>query len=154
MENLYLQYNKLTTIGAGLLQNVNLVFIALHNNQIKRVEGIKHLSKLAFLDISNNLIEDISDVKEFPNENLMILKMQGNPVTDYRKKMVLHLPKLQELDRIKVVEAERLTYRGILKIDVVKLIEQYRIERQDSDAKERMERDLYLDFMQDKGEEA
>ena len=154
MENLYLQHNKLTTIGPGLLQNVNLVFIALHNNQIKRVEGISHLHKLAFLDISHNLIEEIPDVKEFPSDNLMILKMQGNPVTDYRKRMVLHLPKLQELDRVKVVEAERLTYRGLIKIDVVKLIEGYRIERQDMDAKERMERDLYLDFMQDKGEES
>lgn len=93
-------------------------------------------------------------MREFPSDNLMILKMQGNPVTDYRKRMVLHLPKLQELDRVKVVEAERLTYRGLIKIDVVKLIEGYRIERQDMDAKERMERDLYLDFMQDKGEES
>lgn len=32
LENLYLQYNKLTTIGAGLMNNVNLVFLALHNN--------------------------------------------------------------------------------------------------------------------------
>lgn len=47
-----------------------------------------------------------------------------------------------------------MAYRGIIKIDVPALLEKYRIERQDKDAKDRMERDLYLDFMADKGEEA
>lgn len=86
----------------------------------------------------------------------MILKLQNNPISskDYRKRVVLHCTKLEELDRIKVIEAERLAYRGLIKIDVDKLIEQYRLERQDADAKEKMERELYLDFMEHKGEEA
>lgn len=85
------------------------------------------MKKLAFLDLSNNEIEEIPDVKELPAESLMILKLNGNPVSDYRKKVVLHLTKLEELDRIKVIEAERLAYRGLIKIDVEKLIEQYRV---------------------------
>ena len=125
--------------------------MALHHNQIKCVEGLKHLKKLAFLDLSHNLIEEIPDVSELPGENMMILKLSGNPVKDYRKRVVLHMPRLEELDRVKVIEAERLAYRGLIKIDVDKMLEQYRVERQDHDAKERMERDLYLDFMQDKG---
>ena len=154
LESLYLQYNKLSSIGKGLSQNVNLVFLALHNNQIKRIEGLKHLKKLAFLDLSNNEIEDIPNVEEIPSQSLMILKLFNNPVKDYRKRIVLHLPKLEELDRIKVIEAERLAYKGLIKIDVVKLVEQFRMQRQEQDAKEKMERELYLDFMLEKGLES
>ena len=32
LENLYLQFNKLQFIGKGLSANVNLIFLALHNN--------------------------------------------------------------------------------------------------------------------------
>jgi Leucine-rich repeat (LRR) protein len=64
--------------------------LALHNNQIKKVEGLSHLKKLAFLDLSNNIIEDI-DPSSLPADNLMILKLHGNPVSDYRKPVVLHL---------------------------------------------------------------
>lgn len=86
----------------------------------------------------------------------MILKLQGNPVDSatYRKPIVLAMSKLEELDRIKVVQAERLSYRGVIKVDVEKLLDQYRRERAEKDAKEKMERDLYLDFMQEKGLES
>jgi Leucine-rich repeat (LRR) protein len=62
------------------MSNCNLTFLSLHNNQIKRIEGLKHLKKLAFLNLSNNLIEEIPDPREIPHENLMILKLNGNPV--------------------------------------------------------------------------
>lgn len=39
--------------------NVNLIFLALHNNQIKNIEGLGHLKKLAYLDLSNNMIEEV-----------------------------------------------------------------------------------------------
>lgn len=81
LENLYLQYNKISEIGRGLEMNVNLVFIALHNNQIKNIEGLGHLKKLAYLDLSNNLIEELpKDLKNhLPCDSMMILKLQGNP---------------------------------------------------------------------------
>lgn len=59
LENLYLQYNKISEIGTGLQMNVNLVFLALHNNQLKNIEGLSHLKKLAYLDLSHNLIEEV-----------------------------------------------------------------------------------------------
>jgi len=59
LENLYLQYNKISEIGIGLQMNVNLVFLALHNNQLKNIEGLGHLKKLAYLDLSHNLIEEV-----------------------------------------------------------------------------------------------
>jgi Leucine-rich repeat (LRR) protein len=101
--------------------NVNLVFLALHNNQIKKIEGLVHLRRLAFLDLSGNLIEEVPEIKTcLPCENLMILKLHGNPMDTltYRKRVVLAMPKLEELDRIKVVQAERLAYRGVVKVDV------------------------------------
>ena len=110
LENLYLQYNKIAEIGVGLLKNVNLIFLAMHNNQIKNVEGLSHLKKLAYLDLSNNLIEDLpADLNSsLPCESLMIMKLSGNPIPQenlpqIRKQIVLAMPKLEELDRIKVV---------------------------------------------------
>jgi hypothetical protein len=44
--------------------------------------------------------------------------MYGNPVEkndpDYRKKSVIYLDLLLEFDRLKVVQAERMTYKGLL----------------------------------------
>ena len=64
------------------------------------------------------------------------------------------MPKLEEFDRIKVVQAERMAYKGLVKVDVEKLLSGYKTERADKDAKEKMERELYLDFMQEKGLES
>jgi hypothetical protein len=56
--------------------------------------------------------------------------MNGNPCIkakkDYRKQVVLYLNLLEELDKIKVIQAERLAYKGLVKVDVNKLIEKYR----------------------------
>ena len=84
------------------------------NNKIVEIEGIYHLKNLAFLDISNNLIEKC-DSDDLP-ENLIIVRMSKNPVKPevYRKKLVMALNDLTELDKIKVVAAERLWYHGLL----------------------------------------
>ena len=83
------------------------------------------MKKLAFLDLSNNLIEQVpQDVRScLPCDSMMILKLYGNPVTDYRKRVVSAMPRLEELDRIKVVQAERLAYKGVVKVDLEKLLE-------------------------------
>ena len=52
-------------------------FLALQNNQIKELRGIKHMLNLAFLDLSYNKIKDY-DEDELP-QNLLILKLLGNP---------------------------------------------------------------------------
>ncbi len=53
----------------------------------------------------------------------MIFKIQGNPLPSdqlpsIRKQIVLAMPKLEELDRIKVVQAERMAYKGLVRVDV------------------------------------
>ena len=66
---------------------------------------------------------------------------------------------MTELDKIKVIEAERLFYRGLLppqlKFSVVssveKKIEQFKQERMEEEAKEKLESDLYREMMEDKG---
>lgn len=92
--------------------NVNLQFLALHHNNLTKIEGLKHLSSLSFLDLSHNQISDF-EISEIP-VNLMILKMNGNPCVkekkDYRKSLVVYLKQLEELDKIKVIQAERLAY--------------------------------------------
>ena len=65
--------------------------------------------------------------------------------------MVMGLERLEDLDRVKVVQAERMAYKGLIKIDVEKLLEKYRQERAEADAKDRMEKELYLEFMEDSG---
>ena len=86
----------------------------LSNNRIKDIEGISHLNHLAFLDLSSNLIE-LCDNICLPS-SLIILRLSKNPILPetYRKPLVMYLNDLTELDKIKVVQAERLWYRGLL----------------------------------------
>ena len=75
------------------------------------------------MDLSNNLIEDVNDLNELP-PNLLALKFIGNPIeqramdskilSSYRKPIVLHLRLLEDLDKIEVDIAERMTYEGKL----------------------------------------
>jgi Leucine-rich repeat (LRR) protein len=82
-----------------------------HNN-ISKIEGLSHLKNLAFLDLSFNQIDSV-ETSQLPS-GLMILRLNKNPVENYREKLVVYLTDLVELDRVKVVQAERLWYRGLL----------------------------------------
>eukprot|EP00347_Sterkiella_histriomuscorum_P021756 403332873 len=153
LENLYLQNNKISEIGMGLQMNTNIMFLALQHNNLRSIEGIKHLKQLSFLDISHNQIENL-DVNELP-KNIMVMKVFENPFCktqpDHRKQIVSQLEFLEELDRIKVIQAERLAYKGLIKIDVEQLLEKFRNERQMKDAKTRMEQEMYLEYMDEIG---
>ena len=76
---------------------------------------------------------------------------QKGMMKDYRKKLVLRLDILEELDKIKVVQAERLSYKGLINVNVETLISKYKNERQMLDAKDRMETELYLEYMTEMG---
>lgn len=73
----------------------------------------------------------------------------------YRHKIVVQLEYLTELDKIKVVAAERLVYRGLLpaaqRIKVNEMLEEFKRERQEQDAREKMESDLYIEMMEEQG---
>ena len=89
----------------------------LSNNKIASIDGIVHLNQLAFLDLSHNLIDKFTPDKELP-KNVMIARLNNNPIEkddpEYRKKIVLACEFLNELDKIKVVAAERFVYKGLL----------------------------------------
>ena len=69
------------------------------------------------------MIEDVADLNELPS-NLLALKLIGNPIEQramsskqlsiYRKPFVLHLRLLEDLDKIEIDAAERMTYEGTL----------------------------------------
>ena len=65
----------------------------------------------------------------------MILRLNDNPIEKedlkYREKNVLALDDLVELDKIKVIQAERLHYRGLLPkhFNFQNKIEQFKRER-------------------------
>lgn len=138
--------------------NIKLQLLNLSNNLITKIEGLDHLSQLGFLDLSNNQIKEINPSKELP-KNLCIFRLNENPVEkedpDYRKKIVVALEYLTELDKIKVIAAERLIYRGLLPqtqfLRVNQMIEQFKRERQEQEAREKMEFDLYVEMMEEQG---
>lgn len=95
LEILYLQHNFLDRIGPYAFRfNSNLQILNLSNNTISKVEGLSHLRKLSFIDLSHNKIKSIEPEKEFP-PNVQYLRLIGNPVEsedpEYRKKVVVSL---------------------------------------------------------------
>ncbi|CAG5133962.1 unnamed protein product [Candidula unifasciata] len=100
--NLYLQCNEIRHIE-NLECLPNLQVLVLSNNKITKVEGILHLLKLVFLDISENCI-DVVTGDEFP-KSLIILNLQGNSCVEkptYRASLIQALPKLKQLDGVDI----------------------------------------------------
>lgn len=85
--------------------------------------------------------------------------MTGNPIEKddpkYREKLVVALDDLCELDKLKVIQAERLFYRGLLpkhlRFSVQAKLDQFKRERMEEEAKEKMEWELYSEMMDDQG---
>ncbi|XP_022080173.1 leucine-rich repeat-containing protein 46-like [Acanthaster planci] len=106
--NLYLQQNRIEKIK-NLESLQSLCFLTLAGNQIEKVENLTDLPGLKLLDLSSNQIQEF-DTNELP-KTLMILTMEGNPcckMADYRRKLLLALPNLQQLDGDAVTRQERL----------------------------------------------
>lgn len=89
-----------------------------------------------------------------------VLRLNDNPVEkknprNYRKAIIIALDDLVELDKIKVVQAERLCYKGLLPHmngrRVEEMLERFKNERDEIEAKEKMEFELYVEMMDEKG---
>lgn len=132
--------------------------INLSNNQLTFIEGLSHLPELAYLDVSNNRIKAIQPENELP-KSLNYLRISGNPVEhddpEIRKKIVISCPDLIDLDKIRVVQAERFFYLGLLpksqKFNLEESLEKLKREQYEKEAKERMEFELYVEMMEEKG---
>ena len=117
LREFYLSDNGLTKIE-GLDALVNLKVLDLSNNQIERIENLKGLAALEELWFSNNKLshwEDLDQLRELTN--LKCLYLEHNPLyyinnrkpstiimdnqvnnADYRRKIMLTLPNLEQID--------------------------------------------------------
>ena len=64
LENLQLQYNKISSLTDGLTNCKNLRFLRLDSNRLTalKVSDVRSFNQLSYLDISANCLEDISSI--------------------------------------------------------------------------------------------
>ena len=129
----------------------------LSHNRIERLEGLKHLDQLVYLDMSSNKLSELDVEASLPGR-INIIKLNDNPIEtedpDYRKKCVVGLQWLTEMDKIKVVAAERMVYLGLMppsRFNVKQKLEEYKREKKEADAKQKMEFELYVEMMDERG---
>jgi Leucine-rich repeat (LRR) protein len=115
LTTIFLQFNKITKVADDAFANCqHLKFLALQSNQIAAWPDLSYLQSLEFLDISSNKLA--VQGSDYLPTSLLVLKLQGNPcaATDhkylYRKDYVITLPQLEELDRLRILPAERLSH--------------------------------------------
>ena len=124
VETIILSGNLISELNASsFATNTNLQFLSLSRNRLTEVKYLNHLECLQALDLGHNNIEEIADLNELP-PNLLSLKLVGNPIeqravesgqlSKYRKPFVLHLQLLEQLDKIEIVPAERMSYLGTI----------------------------------------
>ena len=129
----------------------------LAHNRIERLEGLKHLDQLVYLDMSSNKLSEL-DVEATLPTSITIIKLNDNPIETedpaYRKKCVVGLQWLTEMDKIKVVAAERLVYLGLMpasRFNIKEKLEEFKREKKEAEAKERMEFELYVEMHDERG---
>jgi len=107
LEDLYLQHNLIRRIE-NLEFLKQLTFLALSGNLITELAGLESLASLKLLDLSDNKIERL-DEDSLPL-GLVILKLHGNPCTGedfYRQRLITALPRLKQLDGVRISSMER-----------------------------------------------
>lgn len=76
---LYLNYNRLTTLPSSLSRLCNLEFLDISNNGLTAIcEGITRLARLKTLIAKNNRLDEFSLPKEFGSLQLEVLNFSGN----------------------------------------------------------------------------
>ncbi|KAJ7284932.1 L domain-like protein [Mycena rebaudengoi] len=104
LEELYLSHNGVEKLE-GLEHNVGLTTLDLGNNFIPELENISHLNRLQELWMSGNKIPTLhaldSQLKAITT--LETLYLEGNPcqtndMANYRRKIILALPQIKQID--------------------------------------------------------
>lgn len=93
---------------------MQLEYLSLAHNEITKIQRLRTLKNLLYLDLSENLIHEF-DVEEFP-QSIALLKMKENPVMDNREsrtRLILGLAELEELDGERVTMVTRFEARGV-----------------------------------------
>ncbi|KAG8713398.1 hypothetical protein FRC08_013292 [Ceratobasidium sp. 394] len=104
LEEFYISHNGLSKIE-GLEQNLKLRTLDVGGNTIKAVEGISHLTELEEFWASDNQIESLQDLERElgGTKSLSTIYLERNPCqradeTGYRRKIMLALPQVQQID--------------------------------------------------------
>ena len=100
-------YNQLTDT-TGMMNNTQLRVLSLSGNRIKQVGFIEHLTNLESLQLDNNCINLMDDIRSLSyNLNLKNLWMKGNPASKapfYKFGCRNLLPGLITLDGVSMYE--------------------------------------------------
>lgn len=104
LDQLYLSHNGLECLE-GLEHNIQLTTLDVSNNFIPAVENISHLINLEELWMNSNKISDLRwlDAQLCCIQTLRTLYLEANPCqtsdkTSYRRKIMLALPQLTQID--------------------------------------------------------
>ncbi|KAG6816296.1 hypothetical protein H0H87_007179 [Tephrocybe sp. NHM501043] len=104
LEQLYLSHNGVKQLE-GLEKNTKLSTLDLGNNFLPTIENISHLTVLEELWINGNEIPDLTDLEPQLGaiKSLETLYLEANPcqkrdMTGYRRKIMLALPQLKQID--------------------------------------------------------
>ena len=162
VETLILSGNLISELNArSFALNTQLQYLSLSRNKLTSVMHLIHLKQLLCLDLSHNRIEEV-DLGQLP-PNLLSLTLTGNPIeqraresgkiSQYRKPFVLQLDSLQQMDKIEIIAAEKMTYQGILPRKV-NLDEMLRKKAQDDAARQqvfKMQSELRVEIQREQG---
>ncbi|TBU49846.1 L domain-like protein [Dichomitus squalens] len=104
LEEFYISHNGVQRLE-GLEKNIKLRTLDVGNNFIERVENVSHLTSLEELWINDNKITTLLDLEPQLKhiETLETIYLERNPVqategAAYRRKIILLLPQIQQLD--------------------------------------------------------
>lgn len=104
LEELYISHNGLETIE-GLGKNVKLRTLDVSGNTVRAVAGISHLTELEEFWASDNQVATLNDLERElgGTKTLSTIYLERNPCerddpTGYRRKIMLALPQVQQID--------------------------------------------------------
>jgi len=104
LEELYISHNGLTKIE-GLDHNLKLTTLDVGNNQIEAIENIAHLETLEEFWASYNKFPDLKALEPQlgGTTTLKTIYLEGNPcqtndAAGYRRKIILALPQVTQID--------------------------------------------------------
>ncbi|KAF8510769.1 hypothetical protein JB92DRAFT_2727299 [Gautieria morchelliformis] len=117
LEELYLSHNGIEKLE-GLEKNVKLRTLDAGNNRIQALENISHLTYLEELWLNDNAIPNLRDVQQqlAHLKHLQTVYLEGNPcqkndVSNYRRKLIIDLPQISQIDATYVIFPIHITGR-------------------------------------------
>ncbi|KDQ14279.1 hypothetical protein BOTBODRAFT_174788 [Botryobasidium botryosum FD-172 SS1] len=111
LEDFYISHNGVERLE-GLENNLKLQTLDVGHNSIPAIENISHLTRLEELWINNNVIPNVHDLTPQLGHiaTLKTIYLEGNPcqredMSGYRRKIILALPQVQQIDAKYVIHS-------------------------------------------------